>query len=267
MIANLFEVRETSRRGKGLFATGRIPRGTLIDHYCDRCKVVCTRQDLEVMSPGEQDKVLEHTFATESGDVVLDCSIGRYMNHSCNANVLEHEGGFDIAVRDILPGEEVTCDYRQFYDPCEGFTCHCGQATCWGHVHCREPHPEALELEWSTKLEAASRAIKLPFEFTSGIGSNAVSVETWQKNGSGYWQPIGIHVSEELITNISYWLNLRDSVPIVYPHPDPASDVTAMAQWGTGKVSQKPTKVLSVTDRRGHPPAEEFCSSQGIGGA
>lgn len=227
MIASLFEVQETDRRGHGLFATTPIPRGTLIDHRCDRCKVICTRQQLETMSPGEQDKVLEHTYTTDTGDVILDCSIGRYMNHSCNANVLESDGGFDIAVRDIPAGEEVTCDYRQFHDPCEGFACQCGQPSCWGQVDCRFPLPEAIRREWRRKLESACRVIKLPYELTSGIGHNAATVGTWQQNEEGFWTPTGVGVSNALIAALSYWLNRRDVVPIV--HPDEAQQAAGSA--------------------------------------
>ena len=33
------------------------------------------------------------------------------MNHSCNPNVLASDLGFEIAIRDILPGEKMTNDY------------------------------------------------------------------------------------------------------------------------------------------------------------
>jgi hypothetical protein len=117
----------------------------------------------------EQERILEHAFLGDEGRVILDCSVGRYMNHGCDANVLETPQGFDIAVRDIAAGEEAVCDYRRFAEPIEvAFPCRCGAAECAGRVECGQPGP-ALERTWAARLEAALAALRVPAAFRSGI--------------------------------------------------------------------------------------------------
>ena len=52
----------------------------------------------------------------------------RYMNHSC-ANNTRVEQFTDVAVRDILPGEEITSDYRSGGVAVD-FVCRCGAPNC-----------------------------------------------------------------------------------------------------------------------------------------
>lgn len=212
MIADLFEVRETGDRGRGLFARTRIPKGTLIDYHCDLCERICGRPNLLEMSFERRHQIMEHTYTTEQGDVVLDCSIGRYMNHSCEANVLETEDDFDIAVRDIEAGEEATCDYRQFYDPDEGFTCYCGRPSCCSLVVPVRPFPPDLAADWREKTRAACRVLTLPPGFTTGIGDEQISLDTWQPPKSGeLWQPPQLAPTAPVARNISRLLNAAEA--------------------------------------------------------
>ena len=52
----------------------------------------------------------------------------RYVNHSC-ANNTRVEQFTDVAVRDILPGEEITSDYRSDGAVVD-FVCRCGAPNC-----------------------------------------------------------------------------------------------------------------------------------------
>lgn len=68
-----------------------------------------------------------------------------YMNHSCDANayfplVTRNPGlmSYDaIAVHDIFPGDEITCDYATFDYECNGHeieVCYCGASNCRGKM-------------------------------------------------------------------------------------------------------------------------------------
>jgi SET domain-containing protein len=46
--------------------------------------------------------------------LVLCADHARHMNHSDDPNVLDDGSQYDIAARDIEPGEELTCDYYSF---------------------------------------------------------------------------------------------------------------------------------------------------------
>lgn len=63
----------------------------------------------------------------------------QYVNHSCEPNcfikVLYGHVLF-IALRDIEPGEELTCDYVESYHP-DTYRCRCGAARCRGTINLR----------------------------------------------------------------------------------------------------------------------------------
>ena len=53
------------------------------------------------------------------------------MNHSCAASCGGSELGFEVALRDIEAGEELTNDYATMYmRPRERFDCRCGARSC-----------------------------------------------------------------------------------------------------------------------------------------
>jgi SET domain-containing protein len=56
--------------------------------------------------------------AARPGFLVYEIDNGRFMNHSATPNTDFSNFGFGTAIRDIAADEELTCDYRQFY---EGF--------------------------------------------------------------------------------------------------------------------------------------------------
>ena len=56
--------------------------------------------------------------AGRPGFLVYEIDNGRFMNHSARPNTDFSGFGFGTAITDIAADEELTCDYRQFY---EGF--------------------------------------------------------------------------------------------------------------------------------------------------
>jgi hypothetical protein len=138
--------------GYGVFATARIPRGT----------IVWTMDDLDrVIQPAELDHmaapallvVERYTFVCHSGDRVLCWDHAKYINHSCRANCLS-PGLLDIeiAVRDIDAGEELTDDYGSL-NLAGGFACACGWPECRGSVG--PDDFEHLTSAWDAELRSA----------------------------------------------------------------------------------------------------------------
>jgi hypothetical protein len=60
---------------------------------------------------------------------VLCWDLARFLNHSCEANCIAAGYEFEVAVRDIQPGEELTDDYGTM-NLTESFPCACGKARC-----------------------------------------------------------------------------------------------------------------------------------------
>lgn len=119
--------------GYGVFATRPIPRGTItwvldpLDQVLDQART----SELE-SSLGQ---VLErYTWLDCRGRRILCWDFARFMNHSCEANSFS-PGGFDfeIAVRDICPGEQLTSDYGSLNLETV-LTCACGSRACRGSV-------------------------------------------------------------------------------------------------------------------------------------
>ncbi|MBK9103202.1 MAG: SET domain-containing protein [Saprospiraceae bacterium] len=96
--------------GYGLFATKKIPRGT-ITWALDRFDQVYTPDQLEMMDQLHLDILDKYSYRNSLSQYVLCWDFGRYVNHSFNSNSLSTGYDFEIAIRDILPGEELTNDY------------------------------------------------------------------------------------------------------------------------------------------------------------
>ena len=120
--------------GFGVFATRFIPRGTLTWVRDDLDQVVPSDR-IAALAPVYQALLEKYTFRDASGQYILCWDLGRFMNHSCVPSCLGLEADFEVAVRDIQPGEELTDDYGTLHlQAHESFDCRCGAAGCRGRV-------------------------------------------------------------------------------------------------------------------------------------
>lgn len=96
--------------GCGVFATKFIPKGTItwildeLDRKLDEAYILSLDQMRRTC-------VLKYSYRDGQGKYTLCWDIARYINHSFNANCISTAYDFEIAVRDIYPGEELTDDY------------------------------------------------------------------------------------------------------------------------------------------------------------
>lgn len=96
--------------GYGVVATKFIPAGT-ITWVLDRLDREFTPLELQQMDPIYQNILDTYTFRNNKGNYILCWDNGRYVNHSFNSNCLTTAYDFEIAIRDIQPGEQLTDDY------------------------------------------------------------------------------------------------------------------------------------------------------------
>lgn len=96
--------------GYGVVATRFIPKGT-ITWVQDELDQIYTPQQVRKMQPLVQEMVEKYCFRNNVGNFVLCWDISKYVNHSFKSNCLSTAYDFEIAVRDIQPGEELTDDY------------------------------------------------------------------------------------------------------------------------------------------------------------
>ena len=96
--------------GYGVVATKFIPRGT-ITWALDKLDRIFTPGDVQKLDPLYQEVLDKYTYRNAEGNYVLCWDNARFVNHSFKSNCLTTAYEFEIAVRDIYPGEELTDDY------------------------------------------------------------------------------------------------------------------------------------------------------------
>lgn len=142
MYTPMYEVRESSIHGMGVFASRKIRTGTRIVEYLGE------RITHEVADERYNDDTNEHPhillFIVDKVTVV-DAGRGgneaRFINHSCDPNCeAEVDDGhiYIRAIKTIQPGAELTYDYRltrpgrRRAEWKEKYACHCGSPNCRG---------------------------------------------------------------------------------------------------------------------------------------
>ncbi len=94
MLAKLFKLKDAGGKGKGLFAKDLILKGTIVSVECTQCRGI-SKQDFELISTMEKRFNFKYGCRKADGSHLLPCDEIIYLNHSCNANILDSEKGFD----------------------------------------------------------------------------------------------------------------------------------------------------------------------------
>ena len=96
--------------GHGVVATKFIPAGT-ITWVLDKLDRTFTKKEFLQMETLYQEILDTYTYRNSKGHYVLCWDHGRFVNHSFKSNCLTTAYDFEIAIRDIHPGEQLTDDY------------------------------------------------------------------------------------------------------------------------------------------------------------
>lgn len=97
-------------KGYGLVATAFIPRGT-ITWVQDSLDQEFSPEEVELLGNNYAEIIHTYSFRNQFGNYILCWDHARFVNHSFKSNCLTTPYNFEIAVRDIQPGEELTDDY------------------------------------------------------------------------------------------------------------------------------------------------------------
>jgi len=96
--------------GYGVVATKLIPKGT-ITWALDKLDRIFTPAEISSMTTVYRQIMDKYTYRNPHGNYIFCWDNARYINHSSNANCITTAYEFEIAIRDIEPGEELTDDY------------------------------------------------------------------------------------------------------------------------------------------------------------
>lgn len=139
MLSHNIEVRGSDIEGRGLFAREKIPKDSFIWRK-EADEKYYTQAEIDALTPEQKKNFYNYCYqvgpdqfyGTPEGKAGDDAD---YMNHSCDPNTWFEADGSMTALRDILPGEEITYDYATSESRTD-FTlaCRCGTALCRGTV-------------------------------------------------------------------------------------------------------------------------------------
>lgn len=139
--------------GYGVFATQFIPRGTFL-WVLDAFDRILTAAERDALPPLLRQQVDRYAYQAADGDYVFCWDFGRYMNHSCAPASRGVGDAFEIAVRDVHAGEELTCEYGTL-NLVEALPCRCGALGCRGVI--RRDDAERYYARWDAEARAAFR--------------------------------------------------------------------------------------------------------------
>ena len=123
------EVKQSNIHGLGVFAKIKIPAKEVWWHARPQDVLIFKKEQFLILNKSIKSPLIDtfmkslltYSYYERDLDALIFClDDSRYVNHSKEANsgASEDENGFmSVALRDILPGEEITEDYSK-YIPC-----------------------------------------------------------------------------------------------------------------------------------------------------
>ena len=158
-----YRLKETQRKGRGVFARTDIEPGVVIGDYLG--KIVTTEEAYRTEHLGTY-----YMEATNRYSILADKeTVGIHLiNHSCvpNCGTIDHKGrALYAAIRKIHKGEELTVNYNfgppneKTCDPCRHI-CHCGSQFCKGTMHSPKAKDDVNSVDYSKNLEGFERELK-----------------------------------------------------------------------------------------------------------
>ncbi len=99
--------------GYGVFATADLPEGTIV-YVKDGLELVITPQDYAGHGPEMRDVIDKYSYIDEHGHRIVSWDFAKYVNHCCDCNTISTGYGFEMAIRPIKAGEQITDEYGIF---------------------------------------------------------------------------------------------------------------------------------------------------------
>ncbi len=146
-----------SKIGFGVVATKLIPKGT-ITWVLDKLDQVFDEKEIQTMGAEYQQILDTYCYRDNQGKFILCWDHARFVNHSFHSSCITTAYDFEIAVRDIQPGEQLTDDYG-YLNISEPFECEPEEGSSRTQVM-----PDDLlnfHNEWDAKLLEAFKKFNL----------------------------------------------------------------------------------------------------------
>lgn len=169
--------------GHGVFATAPIPAGTIV-YVEDRLEIRIPEDDALLHDPAYGPVIDRYAHRDAAGGYVISWDYAKYVNHCCHANTLSTGWGFEIAVRDIAPGEEITDEYALFCRYEMPLACH--YADCRGRL--RPGDAQRYGSVWDAQVrQALQHLLEVPQPLMRFLEEPiGAEVRIYLETGAGY---------------------------------------------------------------------------------
>ncbi len=142
--------------GYGVFATELIPEGS-ITYIRDSLELEITAAAFAQYAPLLQEKIERFSFIDQNGTRVVSWDLAKYVNHCCQCNTMSTGYGFEIAIRDIQPNEQITDEYGIF-NMTEKMSLRCEKPGCRGSVSAEDF--DQYYPQWDEKIKKSLSQFK-----------------------------------------------------------------------------------------------------------
>lgn len=193
--------------GCGVFATQFIPKGTIV-YVKDALELEVSAAQYALLTPVLQEAVEKYSYIDERGFRILSWDHAKYVNHCCNCNSISTGYGFEIAIRDIYPDEEITDEYGMFNLEAE-MPLSCSQPNCRQKVG--KCDLDAYFMEWDEKVQdalALARSVDQPL-YPLIEASIREDLEMYWAHLSEYRSVKGLKYQEEVVEEVHDLVSMR----------------------------------------------------------
>ena len=137
--------------GYGVFASKDIPEGAIV-YVKDSLEMVVTPTDYLMHSDPVKEQIDKYSYIDDQGNKIVSWDFAKYVNHCCNCNTISTGYGFEMAIRAIKKGEQITDEYGIFNLDRE-MTLECGEPGCRKTI--RPDDFDVYYKEWDTKIRTS----------------------------------------------------------------------------------------------------------------
>lgn len=171
-------------KGRGIFATKQIPKGTLT-YVADDLEIEIDPDDVRLSDPRYKNIIETYSFINRDGKRIISWDNAKYVNHCCQCNTMSTGYGFEIAIRDIEKNEEITDEYGMFnftYD----MEIECDKSPCRNLISGKDL--QKYHEEWDSKVKnALENYLNVEQPLALFLHTNVEKdLISYLKTGSGY---------------------------------------------------------------------------------
>ncbi len=150
--SSYYRIKETKRKGRGVFAMADIEPGAVIGDYLGVVMLTENAVKTEPMGTYYMELTKSHSVLADK-----DADGIHIINHSCQPNCASEDfkgHTLYVSIRKIFKGEELTVNYNfgppdiHTCSPCR-HTCHCGSKFCSGSMHTSSEKDSVIMQDYS----------------------------------------------------------------------------------------------------------------------